>query len=99
MREPLDENQLRDALGELTCWDGHRETGIHCHREMRSFRDVIRLVDAVADAAEELDHHPDIDIRYRHVTFTLRTHSAGAVTGLDIALARRIDALVSQIEG
>jgi len=99
MREPLDENQLRDALGELTCWDGHRETGVHCHRELPSFRDVIRLVNAVAEVAEELDHHPDIDIRYRQVTFTLRTHSAGAVTELDITLARRIDALVADLQG
>ncbi|HVE63280.1 MAG TPA: 4a-hydroxytetrahydrobiopterin dehydratase [Mycobacteriales bacterium] len=94
MRTPLSENQLRDALGELTCWEGHRETAIHCHRELPTFRDVIRLVDAVADVAEELDHHPDIDIRHRQITFTLRTHSADAVTELDIELARRIDALL-----
>lgn len=99
MTTPLSENQLRDALGELTCWEGHRETGIRCSRELPSFRDAIRLVDAVADAAEELDHHPDIDIRYRQVTFTLLTHSAGSVTELDVALARRIDALVAQVEG
>lgn len=95
----LDENQLRDALSELHCWDGHRETGIHCHRELASFRDVVRLVQAVAEVAEEMDHHPDIDIRYRQVTFALLTHSAKGVTDLDITLARRIDALVTQVAG
>ena len=98
MGTPLDENQLRDALAELTCWDGHLETGIRCHRELKSFRDAIRLVDAVADVAEEMDHHPDIDIRYRSVTFTLITHSANAVTDLDVRLAQRIEALARDLE-
>ncbi|HVE98023.1 MAG TPA: 4a-hydroxytetrahydrobiopterin dehydratase [Mycobacteriales bacterium] len=95
MATPLDENRLRDALSELTCWDGHLETGIHCQRQLPTFRDAIRLVDAVAEVAEEMDHHPDIDIRYNTVTFTLRTHSVNAVTELDVELARRIEQLSS----
>ena len=51
-------------------------------------------VAAIARVAEEMDHHPDIDIRWRNLTFRLSTHSAQGVTGLDIALAERIDALV-----
>ena len=98
MPHRLDENELRDALAELTCWDGHIETGIHCHRELPSFRHVIRLVSAVADAAEEMDHHPDIDIRYRSVTFTLVTHSENAVTDLDVTLARRIEELAAEVQ-
>ncbi len=98
MATRLDENQLRDALSDLTCWEGHIETGIRCHRELASFRDAIRLVEAVADAAEEMDHHPDIDIRYNAVTFTLLTHSAKGVTDLDVRLARRIEELSEQIQ-
>lgn len=90
----LDENQLRDALSELHCWEGHRETGIQCHRDLPSFRHAIRLVDAVAEVAEEMDHHPNIDIRFKTVSFVLCTHSAGGVTDLDVTLARRIDGLV-----
>jgi len=93
----LDENQLRDALSELHCWEGHRETGIQCRRDLPSFRHAIRLVDAVADVAEEMDHHPNIDIRFKTVTFVLCTHSAGGVTDLDITLARRIDGLVDAL--
>lgn len=50
----------------------------------------IRLVDVVAVEAEAMDHHPDIDIRWRTVTFTLSTHSAGGLTQLDIELAHRV---------
>jgi 4a-hydroxytetrahydrobiopterin dehydratase len=42
--------------------------------------------------AEDINHHPDIDIRWRNVTFGLSTHDAGGVTSLDIDLAKRIDA-------
>ena len=59
-----------------------------------TFPAAIALVDAVAQTAEEMDHHPDIDIRWRTVTFRLSTHSAGGLTPLDLDLARRIDGLV-----
>ena len=61
-----------------------------------SFLGGIRLVDAVAEVAEAADHHPDIDIRWRTVTFRLSTHSAGGVTELDLELARQIDALAAR---
>jgi 4a-hydroxytetrahydrobiopterin dehydratase len=56
---------------------------------------AIDLVQKVAIAAEEMDHHPDIDIRWRTVSFVLSTHSAGAITDLDYELAAKIDALVA----
>ena len=54
---------------------------------------AIRLVAEVAQAAEDANHHPDIDIRWRTVRFALSTHSAGGVTSKDTALAGRIDEL------
>ena len=64
-----------------------------------SFRAAIALVNAVADVAEERDHHPDIDIRWRTVRFTLTTHSAGGLTEQDPALATAIDQLVNAAGG
>src|SRR3954462_9938518 len=55
-----------------------------------SFPAAIELVDRVAVSAEKMDHHPDIDIRWRTVTFGLSTHSVGGVSQLDIDLARLI---------
>ena len=59
-----------------------------------SFMEAIDLVGRVALVAEEMDHHPDMDIRWRTVTFVLSTHSSGTLTELDYTLARKIDALV-----
>ena len=59
-----------------------------------SFLDGIDAVRCVAEAAERADHHPDIDIRWRTVTFALATHSEGGITEKDVELAREIDGIV-----
>lgn len=56
------------------------------------FADGIRFVGRVAAAADAMDHHPDIDIRYTTITMTLSTHSAGGLTAKDFELAAKIDA-------
>lgn len=49
------------------------------------------LVEAVAQVAAELDHHPDTSTDGDGMTFRLWTHSAGGVTPKDVELAARID--------
>ncbi len=49
---------------------------------------------AVGDAAELRDHHPDIDIRWRTVTFVCSSHSDGGVTAKDVELAKEISRLL-----
>ena len=58
------------------------------------FPAAIAWVVAIADLAESMDHHPDIDIRWRTLTLRLRTHSADALTNLDVDLAEAINAIV-----
>ena len=60
-----------------------------------SFRAAIDLVDQVADAAEEADHHPDIEIVWRRVTFRLTSKASGGLTQRDLAMAARIDGLAA----
>jgi len=97
MADLLSSDDIAAALTELTGWSGD-PSGIERSIKAPSFLAGIRLVDAVAEAAETADHHPDIDIRWRTVTFRLSTHSAGGVTGKDVALAKQIDALASDLE-
>jgi 4a-hydroxytetrahydrobiopterin dehydratase len=60
-----------------------------------SFLGALAFVGAVGRLAEEANHHPDIDIRYRRVTMALTTHDSGGLTQLDIDLARAIDKVSS----
>ncbi|MFV1970159.1 MAG: 4a-hydroxytetrahydrobiopterin dehydratase [Acidimicrobiia bacterium] len=57
------------------------------------FPEAISFVINCADAAEELDHHPDIDIRWNKVTMVLSTHSESALTSKDTDLAATFDAI------
>jgi 4a-hydroxytetrahydrobiopterin dehydratase len=55
------------------------------------FPQAIAFVTECSFAAEAADHHPDIDIRWNKVTIVLTTHSAGALTTKDLALASQFD--------
>ena len=85
---------MTKALAGLTEWSGD-PSGISRTAALPTFPAAINVVDRVAVVAEEMDHHPDMDIRWRKVTFTCSTHSAGGVTSKDIDLARRIDEIIS----
>ena len=89
----LSPDEISAALHGLPLWSGDGE-GLSRTVELPSFRDAVAAIVAVADVAEELDHHPDVDLRWRTLHFALSTHSAGGVTELDLQLARRIDALL-----
>jgi 4a-hydroxytetrahydrobiopterin dehydratase len=95
--DPLTDDEIERGLASLDGWtreaDAIRRT-ITC----TDFRGAIALVDAVADAAEAANHHPDIEVRrYRRVTFTLSTHAAKAITARDLELAAEIDGLAARI--
>ena len=94
MADLLSSDDLATELTLLDGWSGDT-SGIERSIEAPSFLAGISLVDAVAEAAETADHHPDIDIRWRTVTFRLSTHSAGGVTTKDLDLAKQINALAS----
>jgi 4a-hydroxytetrahydrobiopterin dehydratase len=93
--DPLTDAEAAAAVTSLPEWtrDGDR---IQRTVELPTFRDAIAFVVAVADAAEEADHHPNIDIRWRRVKLVLTTHSAKALTHRDIEMAATIDRLVAE---
>ncbi|WP_428963750.1 4a-hydroxytetrahydrobiopterin dehydratase [Micromonospora fluostatini] len=93
MADALTAEAVRDELGRLTDWSGS-PAGISRTVELASFPAAVAVVDRVAVVAEELGHHPDIDIRWRTVTFRCVTHSVDRVTVRDLELARRIDEII-----
>lgn len=90
----LTDEQVDAALPELDGWqriDGALRRSI----KFPTFPAGIDAVRRVAEHAEAKDHHPDIDIRWRTVTFALVTHSAGGITENDIAMARDINDILA----
>lgn len=86
----LSDDEVREGLASRPGWTGDH-TGIVRELKAPSFLDGIDLVRAAAEVAESMDHHPDIDIRWRTLRFVLATHTAGGVTALDLEAARRLD--------
>lgn len=90
MTRLLQSSEVDRQLGDLPGWSSDGKN-LHRSIEFASFPEAIASVAALAIDAEEMDHHPDIDIRWRTVNLTLSTHSAGGITQLDIELAHRIE--------
>ena len=91
-RGKLEPAELADALRALPGWE--LQDG-RLHRSWR-FADFVEAFGFMASAAlfaQEMDHHPDWSNVYATVTVDLVTHDAGGITGLDVELARRMDAL------
>ena len=89
----LSPDEIAAALHGLPGWSGDGD-GLRRAVQLPSFRDAVSAVVAIADVAEEMDHHPDIDLRWRTLHIAVVTHSAGGLTDNDVQLAGRIDQLL-----
>jgi 4a-hydroxytetrahydrobiopterin dehydratase len=85
----LDEEEIRRMLLSLPEWAGDSIV-LRRSYTFPDFPTAVRAVDEIAVVAEEMDHHPDIDIRWRTLHLALSTHDAGGVTQLDVELAHRV---------
>ncbi|HLJ27284.1 MAG TPA: 4a-hydroxytetrahydrobiopterin dehydratase [Candidatus Angelobacter sp.] len=86
----LTDSEIQQALASLPGW---QRAGKAIQRvfEFPDFKAAMQFVNKVADAAEQANHHPDIDIRYNKVTMALVSHDSGGVTQRDAKMAKRIN--------
>jgi 4a-hydroxytetrahydrobiopterin dehydratase len=89
----LDPEERAQELRNLPNWS-YEDNAIVRSFAFPDFVGAMVFVNRVADMAEQVGHHPDINIRYNRVRIALSTHSAGGVTAADISLARQIAALI-----
>jgi 4a-hydroxytetrahydrobiopterin dehydratase len=94
----LDDEGIAAALDKLSGWQRDGDAIVRTAK-LPSFPAAIEAVREVADIAEARNHHPDIDIRWRTVTFRCSTHSKGGITDLDIELAEQIDRVLAGATG
>ena len=91
----LTDDQVDAALPDLNGWE-RADGALRRSVKFDAFLEGIDAVRRVGEKAEEADHHPDIDIRWRTVTFALVTHSEGGITDKDVEMAKEINAIVGQ---
>ena len=97
MNTRLTPDEIERSLAAVAGWQ-HTDRTISRQFEFATFSAAIAFVQAVAEVAEAMNHHPDIDIRHRRVRIAVTTHSVAGLTELDFALAGRCDELVGIIE-
>lgn len=86
----LSDDAIRERLRSLDGWN-YTEGKLEKHYRFSGFMDGVAFVNRVAEAAEAMNHHPDICLGYGYVTVSVWTHSEGGVTGKDFELARKCD--------
>jgi 4a-hydroxytetrahydrobiopterin dehydratase len=91
----LTNEEVDAALPALDGW-AHADGTLTRSVKFPAFLAGIDAVRRVAEYAESQDHHPDIDIRWRTVTFVLVTHSEGGITQKDLDMAGQIDRIVAE---
>jgi len=84
------------AAAGLDAWQVEERSLVARFRTGR-FAAGVALVERIGEAADALDHHPDVDLRYDHVVVRSRSHDVDALTARDLRLARRIDALAADV--
>jgi 4a-hydroxytetrahydrobiopterin dehydratase len=85
----LPDAEITERLARLPGWE-RRGDEISRVFSFADFQEAMVFVNRVAELAEAMNHHPDIDIRYSKVTLTLSTHDAGGLTARDFNLAGRV---------
>src|SRR5208283_4782627 len=86
----LGPDQITEKLKALPGWE-RRGEAIAKQYTFKAFMDGIRFLNRIAEIAEQMDHHPDVTINYRRITFSLSTHDQGGATEKDVKLGEAIE--------
>lgn len=93
----LNQSQIDEKLAARhPGWSGNPEK-LARSIEFATFLTAAEFINRLAPRCEELDHHPDLALRWRWVEVELSTHSAGGVTDLDITLAGIVDEVAADL--
>lgn len=97
LRDPLPTDEVTRRLAALEGWvKAEDREEIHKTFPVEYFA-AIEALGAVAEAAKELEHHPDVELHWGELTFSLTTYTAGQrITELDFRLVDRIEDVLAR---
>jgi 4a-hydroxytetrahydrobiopterin dehydratase len=92
MADLLPDEEIEAKLGELDGWarEGDAITKTFDHDD---FVGSVEFVRRLTTPAEEMNHHPDLEISWSKVRVSITNHAAGGLTNADFELAAKIDDL------
>ena len=92
MSTVLSGTEVAQALHNLPGWHVNGNA-IERVFEFPNFVEAMGFVNRVAEAAEAVNHHPDITINYNKVKLSLTSHDSGGVTQRDLRMAGKVNEL------
>ena len=95
MTDRITADEFREADG-VDDWTVESGTA-HALFRTGSFAVGVALIDRIGVLADAANHHPDVDLRYPSVAVRLTTHDAGGLTAKDVALARAVSQVASEL--
>lgn len=94
MNATLDGDRILDA--DLPDWRFLLQR-LHARFTYDDYAVGLALVAAIGEHVQEVDHHPDLDLRYGALAVATSSHDVGGVTERDVALARRVSELAAEL--
>jgi 4a-hydroxytetrahydrobiopterin dehydratase len=88
----LSDAEIDERLGGMNGWERSGDAIVK-QFDNGDFKGSVDFVNRLTPEAEDMNHHPDLEISWKTVTVTITTHSEGGLTGNDFELARRIETL------
>jgi 4a-hydroxytetrahydrobiopterin dehydratase len=88
----LSGDEITEGLKQLNKWDVEGEK-LAKSFEFPEYKAGVDFACKVANIADGMDHHPDIEIGFKKVRVSVNTHSVGGLSPYDLELARRVDEL------
>lgn len=93
----LDSQQIKTRLATLDGWDWDPDKAIIYKKfTFSDFHETMRFVNAVANIADQEDHHPDMELGYNYCDVKYTSHSLAGIGEKDFTCARRIDEITGQ---
>lgn len=89
----LSSEEIEAKLAELDGWEQRKGEAIAKSFGCGDFVGSVKFVESLVGPAEEMGHHPDLEISWDTVTVTISTHSEGGLTAADFELAGKVDSL------
>lgn len=90
----LTESEINQRLEALNQWE-LKENKLHFEHEFKDFKEAFSFMTKIAEAAEEMNHHPEWFNVYNKVRIDLTTHDAGGISQKDFELAHKINQALS----
>jgi 4a-hydroxytetrahydrobiopterin dehydratase len=88
----LSDEEIDERLSGLDGWEREGDA-IRRQFQLEDFNGSVEFVNRLTPEAEDMNHHPDLEISWNKVTISITTHSEGGLTENDFELAGRISRL------